>query len=161
MPSERSSPHTTSASDWPDTTFTTTAPSAPTPGSLLTGSRSSGLDDDRPAGGRLSSGDGEARRLCGAVRSRSAARGRVGGDRRGGRYDHRDAAGHHDGGGDDDGSRNDRCDDRGADDDGRPHDRHHHTSSSSASSTPTWVWVLLGILAAGIIGLLVALFTGN
>ena len=35
------------------------------------------------------------------------------------------------------------------------------TSSSSSSSTPTWVWVVLGILAAGVIGLLVALFTGN
>jgi hypothetical protein len=35
------------------------------------------------------------------------------------------------------------------------------TSSSSSSSTPTWVWVVLGILAAGIIGLLVALFTGG
>jgi hypothetical protein len=35
------------------------------------------------------------------------------------------------------------------------------TSSSSSSSTPTWVWVLLGILATGIIALLVALFTGN
>jgi hypothetical protein len=35
------------------------------------------------------------------------------------------------------------------------------TSSSSSSSTPTWVWVVLGILAAGVIGLLVALFTGR
>jgi hypothetical protein len=35
------------------------------------------------------------------------------------------------------------------------------TSSSSSSSTPTWVWVVLGVLAAGIIGLLVALFTGG
>ena len=35
------------------------------------------------------------------------------------------------------------------------------TSSSSSSSTPTWVWIVLGILAAGIIGLLVALFTGG
>lgn len=35
------------------------------------------------------------------------------------------------------------------------------TSSSSSSSTPTWVWVVLGILAAGVIGLLVALFTGG
>jgi hypothetical protein len=31
--------------------------------------------------------------------------------------------------------------------------------SGSSSSTPTWVWVVLGILAAGVIGLLVALFT--
>jgi hypothetical protein len=35
------------------------------------------------------------------------------------------------------------------------------TSSSSSSSTPTWVWIVLGILAAGVIGLLVALFTGG
>ena len=35
------------------------------------------------------------------------------------------------------------------------------TSSSSSSSTPTWVWVVLGILAAGVIGLLVALFSGR
>lgn len=35
------------------------------------------------------------------------------------------------------------------------------TSSSSSSSTPTWVWIVLGVLAAGIIGLLVALFTGG
>jgi hypothetical protein len=35
------------------------------------------------------------------------------------------------------------------------------TSSSSSSSTPTWVWVVLGVLAAGVIGLLVALFTGG
>lgn len=35
------------------------------------------------------------------------------------------------------------------------------TSSTSSSSTPTWVWIVLGILAAGIIGLLVALFTGG
>ena len=33
------------------------------------------------------------------------------------------------------------------------------TSSSSSSSTPTWVWVVIGILAATGIGLLVALFT--
>lgn len=33
------------------------------------------------------------------------------------------------------------------------------TSSSSADTTPTWVWVVLGLLAAGVIGLLVALFT--
>jgi hypothetical protein len=32
-------------------------------------------------------------------------------------------------------------------------------SSGSSSSTPTWVWIVLGILAAGVIGLLVALFT--
>jgi hypothetical protein len=32
-------------------------------------------------------------------------------------------------------------------------------SSNSSSSTPTWVWVVLGILAAGVIGLLVALFS--
>jgi hypothetical protein len=35
------------------------------------------------------------------------------------------------------------------------------TSSSSSSSTPTWVWVVLGVLAAGVIGLLVALFSGR
>jgi len=33
------------------------------------------------------------------------------------------------------------------------------TGSSSSSTTPTWVWVVLGILAAAVIGLLVALFT--
>jgi hypothetical protein len=33
------------------------------------------------------------------------------------------------------------------------------SSSSSASTTPTWVWVVLGILAAGVIGLIVALLT--
>ncbi|MGZ4332926.1 MAG: hypothetical protein ACXVRJ_01450 [Gaiellaceae bacterium] len=32
-------------------------------------------------------------------------------------------------------------------------------SSSSSSSTPTWVWVVIGILAATGIGLLIALFT--
>jgi beta-lactamase regulating signal transducer with metallopeptidase domain len=32
-------------------------------------------------------------------------------------------------------------------------------SSSSSSSTPTWVWIVLGILAAAVIGLLVAFFT--
>jgi len=32
-------------------------------------------------------------------------------------------------------------------------------SSSSSSSTPTWVWIVLGILAAAVIGLLAALFT--
>lgn len=31
------------------------------------------------------------------------------------------------------------------------------TNSSSESSTPTWVWVLLAVLAAAVIGLLVAL----
>jgi hypothetical protein len=50
----------------------------------------------------------------------------------------------------DDGSRNDRGHDRRADDDARPDDP-TTTSSSSSSSTPTWVWVLLGILATGII----------
>ena len=35
------------------------------------------------------------------------------------------------------------------------------TSSSSSSSTPTWVWIVLGVLAAGVIGLLVALFAGR
>jgi len=33
------------------------------------------------------------------------------------------------------------------------------TSSSSSSNTPTWVWVVLGILAAAVIGLLVAILT--
>lgn len=33
------------------------------------------------------------------------------------------------------------------------------SSSSSTSATPTWVWVVLGILAAGVIGLIVALLT--
>ena len=33
------------------------------------------------------------------------------------------------------------------------------SSNSSSSSTPTWVWVVLGILAAAVIGLLVAVFT--
>jgi hypothetical protein len=33
------------------------------------------------------------------------------------------------------------------------------SSTSSASTTPTWVWVVLGILAAGVIGLIVALLT--
>ena len=32
------------------------------------------------------------------------------------------------------------------------------TSSSSASTTPTWVWVVLAVLAAAVIGLLVAVF---
>jgi hypothetical protein len=31
------------------------------------------------------------------------------------------------------------------------------TSSSSSNSTPTWVWIVLGILAAAVIGLAVAL----
>lgn len=31
--------------------------------------------------------------------------------------------------------------------------------SSSASNTPTWVWVVLGVLAAGVVGLIVALLT--
>ena len=35
------------------------------------------------------------------------------------------------------------------------------TSSSSESSTPTWVWVVLGVLAAAVIGLLVAFLTGR
>jgi hypothetical protein len=35
------------------------------------------------------------------------------------------------------------------------------TSSSSTSTTPTWVWVVLGILAAAVIGLLVAFFVGR
>ena len=35
------------------------------------------------------------------------------------------------------------------------------TASSSTSSTPTWVWVVLGLLAAAAIGLLVALLTRN
>ena len=33
------------------------------------------------------------------------------------------------------------------------------SSSSSASDTPTWVWVVLGILAAAVIGLIVAMVT--
>lgn len=33
------------------------------------------------------------------------------------------------------------------------------SSSSSTSTTPTWVWVVLGILAAAVIGLIVALLT--
>ena len=33
------------------------------------------------------------------------------------------------------------------------------TSSSSTSNTPTWVWVVLGILAAAVIGLVVYLLT--
>lgn len=35
------------------------------------------------------------------------------------------------------------------------------TSSSSADTTPTWVWVVLGLLAAAVIGLLVAFLTGR
>lgn len=31
------------------------------------------------------------------------------------------------------------------------------TSSSSSNSTPTWVWIVLGILAAAVVGLVVAL----
>jgi hypothetical protein len=33
------------------------------------------------------------------------------------------------------------------------------TSSSSSNTTPTWVWAVLGILAAAVIGLIVALLT--
>lgn len=33
------------------------------------------------------------------------------------------------------------------------------SSSSSASNTPTWVWVVLGLLAAAVIGLIVAMLT--
>ncbi len=33
------------------------------------------------------------------------------------------------------------------------------SSSSSANDTPTWVWVVLGILAAAVIGLIVAMVT--
>ena len=33
------------------------------------------------------------------------------------------------------------------------------SSTSSASTTPTWVWVVVGILAAAVIGLVVALLT--
>ena len=33
------------------------------------------------------------------------------------------------------------------------------SSSSSTSNTPTWVWVVLGLLAAAVIGLIVALLT--
>jgi hypothetical protein len=33
------------------------------------------------------------------------------------------------------------------------------SGSSSTSDTPTWVWVVLGLLAAGVIGLIVALLT--
>jgi hypothetical protein len=35
------------------------------------------------------------------------------------------------------------------------------TSSGSESSTPTWVWVALAVLAAAVIGLLVALLVGR
>ena len=35
------------------------------------------------------------------------------------------------------------------------------TSAASESSTPTWVWVVLGIPAAAVIGLIVALLTGR
>jgi len=35
------------------------------------------------------------------------------------------------------------------------------TSSSSESSTPTWVWVVLAVLAAAVIGLCVALLAGR
>lgn len=35
------------------------------------------------------------------------------------------------------------------------------TSSGSESSTPTWVWVVLAVLAAAVIGLLVALLAGR
>jgi len=33
------------------------------------------------------------------------------------------------------------------------------SSSSSASDTPTWVWIVLGLLAAAVIGLIVAMLT--
>ena len=33
------------------------------------------------------------------------------------------------------------------------------SSSSSVSNTPTWVWIVLGLLAAGVIGLVVAMLT--
>jgi hypothetical protein len=33
------------------------------------------------------------------------------------------------------------------------------TTSSAASNTPTWVWIVLGILAAAVIGLAVAMLT--
>jgi hypothetical protein len=33
------------------------------------------------------------------------------------------------------------------------------SGSSSTSDTPTWVWIVLGLLAAGVIGLIVALLT--
>jgi len=33
------------------------------------------------------------------------------------------------------------------------------TSAGSESSTPTWVWIVLGVLAAAVVGLVVALFT--
>ena len=35
------------------------------------------------------------------------------------------------------------------------------TGSNSESSTPTWVWVVLAVLGAAVIGLLVALLTGR
>jgi hypothetical protein len=35
------------------------------------------------------------------------------------------------------------------------------SSQESTSSTPTWVWVLLGALAIGLIAALIALFTGR
>ncbi len=34
-------------------------------------------------------------------------------------------------------------------------------STSSESSTPTWVWIVLGILAAAVVGLVVALLSGR
>ena len=89
IPADRSSPHTTSASDWLGTTFTTTASSAPTPGSLLAGIFIR-VGCDRPADWPVDgSGDGEARRPRSAVCSRSTARGRAGIHRRGGCDDHR------------------------------------------------------------------------
>src|SRR5262252_8590855 len=35
------------------------------------------------------------------------------------------------------------------------------TSSGSENSTPTWVWIVLGILAAAVVGLAVALLSGR
>jgi hypothetical protein len=35
------------------------------------------------------------------------------------------------------------------------------TSSGSGNSTPTWVWIVLGILAAAVVGLAVALLSGR
>ena len=35
------------------------------------------------------------------------------------------------------------------------------TASGSESSTPTWVWIVLGVLAAAVVGLAVALLSGR
>ena len=43
----------------------------------------------------------------------------------------------------------------------RPSPQTTTTSQQSTSNTPTWVWVLLGALAIGLIVALIALFTGR